>query len=256
MDGCSRQNPAYRPATEKPRSGGAFLCSAACAASCASRGAQSSRYAPAVPCELHHPLFARFFDRLSRAIEPEVGPHRDELLAGLSGRVVEIGAGNGVNFRHYPSSVDEVVAFEPEPYLRERARLAAEAATVAVSVYAGVGEQLDLPDSSFDAGVVSLVLCSVAEQAHVLAELRRVLRPGAELRFLEHVRSPDAVKSRIQLLADRSRIWPHIGGGCHCARRTVEAISDAGFRVQRTKDVDFGPAWMLTNPHVLGCAVA
>ena len=75
--------------------------------------------------EIRHPLFARFFDRLSKAMEPEVGPRRDELLAGLAGRVLEVGAGNGINFPHYPASVDEVVALEPEPYLRARAERAA-----------------------------------------------------------------------------------------------------------------------------------
>src|ERR1700736_6045962 len=80
----------------------------------------------AVPNEVHHPIFARFFDRLSHVIEKEVGPSRDELLSGLSGRVLEVGAGNGINFAHYPSSVEEVVALEPEPYLRARAEQAAE----------------------------------------------------------------------------------------------------------------------------------
>src|SRR5438067_4046334 len=119
MDGCSRQNPAYRPATEEPRSGGAFLC-------------VQGRLHRAMPTEVHHPLFARFFDRLSAVMEKEVGARRDELLAGLSGRVVEIGAGNGMNFRHYPASVAEVVAVEPEPYLRQRAERAAQRAPVAV----------------------------------------------------------------------------------------------------------------------------
>jgi ubiquinone/menaquinone biosynthesis C-methylase UbiE len=209
-----------------------------------------------VPHGFHHPLFARFFDRLSRAIEPEVGPHRDELLAGLTGRLVEIGAGNGVNFAHYPPSVEEVVAIEPEPYLRAKAQRAAESASVRIAVRAGVAEELDLPDSSFDAGVASLVLCSVSDQAGVLTELRRVLKPGADLRFLEHVRSSRPIKARAQLIADRTRVWPRLGGGCHCSRRTTEAINAAGFRVERTRSVDFGPAWMLTNPHVLGRAMA
>jgi hypothetical protein len=104
--------------------------------------------------------------------------------------------------------------------------------------------------------VASLVLCSVSDQARVVTELRRVLRQGADLRFLEHVRSSRPVKARLQLLADRSGIWPRLGGGCHCSRRTTEAITAAGFRVERTQSVDFGPAWMLTNPHVLGWAVA
>jgi hypothetical protein len=81
---------------------------------------------------VRHPIFARVYERLSRLEEREVAPHRDELLAGLTGRVVEIGAGNGMNFRHYPPAVDEVVALEPEAYLRERAERAAKEAPVRV----------------------------------------------------------------------------------------------------------------------------
>jgi ubiquinone/menaquinone biosynthesis C-methylase UbiE len=209
-----------------------------------------------MPGNVHHPLFARFFNRLSRVMEREVGRHRDELLADLSGRVVEIGAGNGMNFSHYPSSVEEVVAIEPEPYLRARAEQAAAFAPVPVTVRSGVAEQLDLADSSFDAAVACLVLCTVHDEAVVLAELRRALKPGAELRFFEHVRSPSPGKARVQALADGSGIWPRLGGGCHCSRQVVEAITTAGFRVERIRSLDVGASWMITNPHVLGCAVA
>ena len=82
--------------------------------------------ARSVASDIRHPLFARFFDRLSHVMEPEIGHRRDELLSGLSGRVLEIGAGNGINFARYPSSVDEVVAIEPEPYMRAKAQRAAQ----------------------------------------------------------------------------------------------------------------------------------
>ncbi len=211
---------------------------------------------PVMQGDVHHPLFARFFDRLSRVMEPELGRHRDELLAGLSGRVVEIGAGNGVNFSHYPSSVGEVLAIEPEPYLRARAEHAAELAPVPVTVRSGLAEGLDLADASADAAVTCLVLCTVADLARALAEIRRVVRPHGELRFLEHVRSPTPRKGTLQVIADRSGLWPRLGGGCHCARQTVEAIAAAGFSVQGTRHLDFGPPWLLTNPHVLGSAVS
>jgi ubiquinone/menaquinone biosynthesis C-methylase UbiE len=109
---------------------------------------------------VRHPIFARFFDRLSER-EEELGQaeHRREMLAGLSGRVVELGAGNGINFRHYPSAVTELVAVEPEPYLRERAQEAARAVPVPVTVVDGLGGALPFEDGTFDAGVASLVLC-------------------------------------------------------------------------------------------------
>ena len=102
---------------------------------------------------------------LSRGAEHAgAAEHRDELLAGLNGRVIEVGAGNGLNFRHYPAAVTEVVALEPEPYLRQRAEQATAAAPVPVTVVAGVADALPADDAVFDAGVASLVLCSVPEQ--------------------------------------------------------------------------------------------
>jgi ubiquinone/menaquinone biosynthesis C-methylase UbiE len=205
--------------------------------------------------EVRHPLFARFFDRFSGLMEKEIGRWRDELLADLRGRVIEVGAGNGINFRHYPASVQEVVAVEPEPYLRAKAEHAAQTAPVRVSVLPGLADALEFEDDSFDGAVASLVLCSVPDQAKAIAELRRVLKPDGELRFLEHVRSDRSGKARLQLALDRTRLWPTVAGGCRCSRDTVNAIRAAGFRVAQERNIDVGPAWSHTNPHVIGVAV-
>ena len=189
-------------------------------------------------------------------MEREVGRHRDELLAGLSGRVVELGAGNGVNFAHYPGDVEEVVAIEPEPYLRAKAAAAAAAAPVPVTVREGVAAALPLDGAAFDAAVASLVLCSVADEADALAELRRVLRPRGELRFMEHIRAESRGKARVQRWLDRSGIWPTLGGGCHCARDTLSAILAAGFELEQLDRFALGPSWVITNPHVRGRARA
>jgi hypothetical protein len=151
-------------------------------------------------------------------MEREVGRHRDALLADLHGRMVEVGAGNGMNFAHYPSSVRGVVAGEPEPYLRRRAEQAAARAAVAVTVLDGVADALP--------------------------------------RAFEHVRSTRAAKARVQDALDRAGVLPRLAGGCHCARDALAAIVDAGFRVADVRRVDVGPSWLVTNRHVLARAVA
>jgi ubiquinone/menaquinone biosynthesis C-methylase UbiE len=206
--------------------------------------------------QVHHPIFARFFDRLTRLMEPEVGKYRDQLVAGLTGRVLEVGAGNGSNFSRYPSSVGEVVAIEPEPFLRAKAELAAEKAQAHIDVQAGVAYPLPFDADTFDAAVASLVLCTVPDLRPALAELRRVLKPDGELRFFEHVRSSQKAKARLQLAFDRSGIWPLVGGGCHCSRPTTDVITEAGFHITALESTDVGPSWMITNPHVRGTARA
>ena len=176
--------------------------------------------------------------------------HRRELLTGLSGRVLELGAGNGLNFPHYPDTVSEIVAVEPEAYLRERAR---EAATPTVTVVDAIADRLPFADESFDAAVASLVLCSVPDQAKALAELWRVLRLGGELRFYEHVRPNNPRTAALWQRLDDWNLYPRIAGGCHAARDTEGAIRAAGFTIEACRRFPFkgGP---VTAPHVLGTA--
>jgi SAM-dependent methyltransferase len=207
------------------------------------------------PERVRHPLFARMYQRIAAAAEAAgAAEHRARLLADLSGRVVEVGAGNGMNFRHYPTSVTEVVAVEPEPYLRARAEEAAAQAAVPVRVLDGTSTSIPLADASVDAGVASLVLCSVPNQAAALAELRRVIRPGGELRFYEHVRASDDGRARWQRRVDP--IWTRVAGGCHLTRDTERSIADAGFAIEASDRFDFAPVWVsrFAAPHLLGRA--
>ncbi|MEX2587017.1 MAG: methyltransferase domain-containing protein [Actinomycetota bacterium] len=182
--------------------------------------------------------------------------HRERLLADLSGRVVEVGAGNGLNFAHYPSQVTEVVAVEPEPRLRAAAQQAALETPVPVRVVGGVAGALPVAADAFDAGVASLVLCSVADQPAALAELYRVIGPGGQLRFYEHVAAePPGVLGRVQKVADAT-LWPRLFGGCHTGRDTVAAITEAGFVIEELDRFRFpagGPP-QPASPHVLGRA--
>jgi ubiquinone/menaquinone biosynthesis C-methylase UbiE len=209
-----------------------------------------------VSTDARHPIFARMFDVLSRR-EEMAGQRelRRENLAGLAGRVVELGAGNGLNFEHYPPDVTEVIAVEPEAFLRERAGEAARRAARPVRVLAGVADALPLDDASCDAAVASLVLCTVPDQDAALSELRRVVRPGGELRFYEHVVSQRPGFARFQRLADAT-LWPLVGGGCHSARDTLAAIERAGFVVERCRRFDFRPTPLVApaTPRILGMA--
>jgi ubiquinone/menaquinone biosynthesis C-methylase UbiE len=204
---------------------------------------------------VHHPLFARIYERVSVKEDRRGGEaHRRELLQGLSGRVIEVGAGNGRNFAHYPTSVTEVLAVEPEHRLRASAQRSAADAPVPIQVVAGLAERLPAEDGSFDAGVASLVLCTVPDPDTALAELRRVLRPEGELRFYEHVVSVRPTTARLQRALDAT-VWPRVAGGCHLARDTLAAIQRAGFEIESSRRFPFGPCGLGPQvAHIIGTA--
>ena len=202
------------------------------------------------------PRFARMYMRSAASAEERgATDHRRRLLQRLSGTVLEIGAGHGLNFPLYPPDVTEVVAIEPEPNLRSQAETAAKRATVPIRVLAGVADELPLADRSADAVVASLVLCSVPDQPHALAEIRRVLRPGGELRFYEHVVARCQPKRLLLQVIDRSGLWPTVAGGCHPARDTTEAIMQAGFDIEEIERFGFSAHRLEPLiPHILGSA--
>lgn len=206
---------------------------------------------------VHHPWFARLWARIAAEMEGHgAAEHRARLLTGIAGRVVEIGAGTGANFPHYPPGVLEVLAVEPEPHLRALAVEAAGRSGVPVRVVDGSADRIPADDGSVDAAVVSLVLCSVPDQASALRELARVLRPGGRLHFWEHVRAEGPGFSRVQRVLDRT-VWPAVGGGCHTARDTAAAIEAAGFALERVERFRF-PGTRVpfpTAPQILGTAL-
>jgi ubiquinone/menaquinone biosynthesis C-methylase UbiE len=206
--------------------------------------------------DISRPRFARMYLKAGvRADRRGAVDHRRRLLEGVTGRVVEVGAGSGLNFAHYPATVTEVLAIEPEPTLRAAAERAATTAPVRVTVSEGAAEALPLADGEVDAAVASLVLCSVADQARALAEARRVLRPGGELRFYEHVIAERHPMRAILQLADHSGLWPALCGGCHPARDTAAAIEAAGFTIERCERFGFRASALEPSvPHILGVA--
>lgn len=196
---------------------------------------------------------ARLYLMLLRGAERRgaaVAVHRGSLLAGLHGRVLELGAGKGLNFAYYPPTVREVVATEPDVLLREQALAQAARSPVRVSVLADAAA---VATTSCDAAVVSLVLCTVPDPGAAMAQVRRTLRPGAELRFYEHVRSGRAWVAGLQQVFDPG--WSRIAEGCHTNRNTLATIRSAGFSLGDVDRFSFRPGVIAPPmPHVLGRA--
>jgi SAM-dependent methyltransferase len=198
--------------------------------------------------EFDHPFFARVWSMKSARESQELRDLRRENLVGLSGRVLEVGAGTGTNFEFYPDTVREVVALEPEPRLFATATHAAGAAAMPVTVLPSAIETLAAGEP-FDAVVCALVLCSVADLGDALAQIKSVLKHGGELRFLEHVASA-GWPGRLQRLADAT-VWPRLSGNCHTHRDTERALVEAGFTIGSTRHERVPiptplPAWVPT----------
>ncbi|GAY17695.1 class I SAM-dependent methyltransferase [Mycobacterium sp. shizuoka-1] len=193
------------------------------------------------PQTFDHPFFARLWTVMSAH---ESGPMRElrrDNLAGLTGRVLEVGAGTGTNFAFYPDSVTEVVALEPETRLAPLAEQAAAAAPVPVTVISSTIETMPGTEP-FDAVVCSLVLCSVADPDGVLRQLHALLKPGGELRYFEHI-ATGGWRGGLQRLADAT-IWPRTAGNCHTHRQTERSIAGAGFVIDTARHAATFPAWV------------
>lgn len=187
-----------------------------------------------------NPFFAQIWPVVATHETAAVRALRRENLAGLSGRVLEVGAGIGTNFPLYPESVREVVAVEPEPRLAAQARAAAAVVPAHVVVTGETAEGFSAGEP-FDAVVCSLVLCSVRDPGSVLRHLYSLLRPGGELRYLEHVASAGA-RGRFQRFVDAT-LWPRLFGNCHTHRDAERSIVDAGFYVDVSRREFTLPAW-------------
>lgn len=198
-----------------------------------------------------HPIFALFYGWFGRLDDRAgFGERRRSLLTEAQGIVVEIGAGTGLNFRHYPLDA-QVTATEPDPHMFKRAEKAAIRAGRTVTVQRASAESLPFRDASVDVVVSTLVLCSVSDQTATLAEIRRILRPGGKLLLLEHVRSEDPALARRQ---DR-RAPSHVrfAAGCHPNRDTLRAVEIAGFGSTAIERVTL-PGFKVTRPGIRGVA--
>src|SRR5436190_5242928 len=200
-------------------------------------------------------VFAAMYDRLMAGTERAgLADRRARLVAGARGTTLELGAGTGLNLRHYPAAVTDLVLAEPDRHMARRLRERLAKAGRPAEVVEAPAERLPFEDGRFDTVVVTLVLCTVQDPAQALEEIARVLKPGGRLLFLEHVRAPDG--ARLSRWQDRlERPWGWFGGGCHPNRDTVAALEASPLSVESADPGELPKAPPIVRPLVAGVAV-
>lgn len=198
-------------------------------------------------------VFAATYDTFMTGSEHAVlGSHRQQLLAGVRGRVLEIGSGTGVNLQYYGEGIEELVCTEPEEPMARRLERKARDYSLPTRIIQAPAEELPVEDASFDFVVSTLVLCTVDDPARALREVHRVLKPGGKLLFLEHVRSSEA---RLAGWQDRLNWFQRrVGHGCNCNRRTLENIENAGFSIASVEHDRLQRAPPVVRPLIFGAA--
>jgi len=203
------------------------------------------------PAWLEH-FFAWAWSHATTPLEKSYGPLKDAMFADLSGDVVEIGPGAGINFRHYPKGV-HVRGIEPNAFMHPYLEAAAEEQGLDLTIERGHAEEMHLPDASVDAVVSTLVLCSVFNPDLALAEILRVLKPGGKFYFIEHVAAgPNTMMRRTQNFI--APLWRKIGDGCNPNRETGPLIQSAGFSQVDIEDRHIRNPFIIVAPHVVGVA--
>lgn len=198
-------------------------------------------------------LYALTYDPFMAAIERAgLASARAELLAAASGRVLEIGAGTGLNLPHYPASVTDVIETEPDAAMSRRLERAAARTSLSVTVLRAPAEDIPYDDATFDTVVSTLVLCSVDDQPRTARELWRVLKPGGTLLFLEHIRSDDTRVARRQ---DRLNWLNRLTSHCDCNRPTLRTLRQAGFAFSHVERGELPRASSYVRPMISGRAI-
>jgi SAM-dependent methyltransferase len=205
-----------------------------------------------------HPARGRFNSAFFRVmggyIDWHVRPHKASVFAGLPSTVVEVGAGVGANMCHLRAG-GRLLAVEPNPYMHARLERAARRHGVELEIRSVVGEAIDLPDACTDAVISSLVLCTVADPVAVLAEIRRILRPGGRFSFAEHVAAEDGTPTRwVQRLLRRP--WAWVFEGCSCERDLAALVESAGFASVAITRYRIHSPFVPFNTHIAGTAIA
>lgn len=199
--------------------------------------------------------FSALYDRCFKAAE-EAGLRdmRRNVTAGARGRVLEVGAGTGLNLELYPLDVSDLTLVEPDPHMVKQLRQRVADLGSAAQVVEAPGEALPFEGDSFDTVVVTLVLCTVPNPTATLAEIKRVLKPDGQFLFMEHVRSPEPGLAKWQ---DRlEKPWRFLGDGCHCNRDTEANLEAAGFELSDVEHPELPKAPPIVKPMAKGRAVS
>src|ERR1700756_559203 len=203
---------------------------------------------------LRKKFFAATYDRMSRKTEDAgLRDMRHGLLAGAGGSVLEIGGGTGANLAHYNGRIESLVITEPEPAMFRRLQSKARDQAPLAKILRAPAEDLPFEDDTFDTVVSTLVLCGVDDQSRSLREMRRVLRPGGQLLFLEHVRSDDPALARFQ---DRMNWLNRLVVDCDCNRPTLTGMEAAGFTISRLEQTTLPKAPKFVRPLIAGPPLA
>ena len=199
-------------------------------------------------------FFALTYDRqMAKTEKAGLRAFREGLLAAATGHVLEIGGGTGANLPYYGLAVESLTMTEPQPPMLRRLEGKVSEQAPATKVLRAPAEDLPFDDGTFDVAVSTLVLCGVDDQPRALRELRRVLRPGGRLLFIEHVRSGDPGTARLQ---DRMNWLNRLVVCCDCNRPTLGSIQDAGFTIRQVEHTALPKAPKFVSPAVIGCATA
>lgn len=190
-----------------------------------------------------HPLFAAVYDHVTGHAERTLfAEHRRYLTRNLRGAVLDLGAGTGATFPYLKDAATEsdslsLHAVEPDPHMRSRAKRRAESLALDVDIRAAKAESLPYDDETFDAVIAAVVFCTIPNPERALSEAHRVLKPGGEFRFLEHVQS-DGLAGRLQDVGTPA--WKRVAAGCHLNRRTAETIRDSELELVDLDEFDLG----------------
>ncbi|TLS37026.1 class I SAM-dependent methyltransferase [Pseudalkalibacillus caeni] len=193
-------------------------------------------------------FFAKVYDPVMKPLEKRyINRWRERLLSNAKGKVLEIGAGTGINFPLY-NKCEEVTAIEPNPHMVEKAKIRQAQAKVPVEIVQSHAEQLPFPENHFDSVVVTLVLCSVEDPVQVLQEIKRVLKPTGTLLVLEHIKMEQPVYAGLQDML--TPVWKHLADGCHLNRKTDILLKENGFEILSRKEYmsGFVVSVMAKNP--------